>query len=87
VWRRIGVRAELTGLAIDEMQGFLDHHFPPPQNKRVCERGMTALFERAKGIPGLLLPMYRAVLQRAGANKGKVEPEHVEDALERWGLA
>jgi type II secretory pathway predicted ATPase ExeA len=87
LWRRIGVREEITGLAIDEMQGFLDHHFPPPQNKRVCERGMTALFERAKGIPGLLLPMYRAVLQRAGANKGKVEPEHVEDALERWGLA
>lgn len=87
LWRRISVREELTGLAFDELQGFLDHHFAQPQNKRLCDRGLTALFERAKGVPGVVLPMYRAVLARAGANKTKVEPEQVDDALDRWGLA
>lgn len=87
LWRRITTREEITGLVFDEMQAFLDHHFAAPHNKRLCERGMTALFERAKGAPGLLLPIYRAVLGRAGANKGKIEPEQVEDALERWELA
>jgi type II secretory pathway predicted ATPase ExeA len=87
LWRRIATREEITGLALDEMQAFLDHHFAAPHNKRLCERGTTVLFERAKGVPGMLLPMYRAVLARAGASKGKIEPEHVEDALERWALA
>jgi type II secretory pathway predicted ATPase ExeA len=87
LWRRIVVREEITGLVLDEVQSFLDHHFPPPQSKRLCERGLTALFERAKGIPGVLLPMYRTVLARAGTGKTKIEPEQVEDTLERWSLA
>lgn len=87
LWRRIVVREELCGLVIDEVQDFLDHHFDGGQSKRLCERGLETLFERAGGAPGLLLPMYRAVLRRAGAGKGKIEPEQVEDALERWELA
>lgn len=87
LWRRIVVREEITGLVIDELQAFLDHHFEAGQNKRLCERGLATLFERAGGAPGRLLPMYRAVLRRAGAGKGKIEPEHVNDALERWELA
>jgi type II secretory pathway predicted ATPase ExeA len=87
LWRRIVVREEITGLVFDELQDFLDHHFDGAQSKRLCPQGMTALFERAKGAPGLLLPMYRAVLGRTGAGKGKIEPEHVEDALDRWDLA
>lgn len=87
LWRRIVVREEITGLVIDELQDFLDHHFDGGQNKRLCERGLATLFERAGGAPGLLLPMYRAVLRRAGAGKGKIEPEQVDDALERWELA
>lgn len=86
-WRRIVVREEICGLVIDELQDFLDHHFDGGQGKRLCERGLATLFERAAGAPGLLLPMYRAVLRRAGAGKGKIEPEQVEDALERWELA
>ncbi len=87
LWRRVVVREAITGLVIDEMQAFLEHHFDATQSKRLCEQGLASLFERAGGAPGLLLPMYRAVLRRAGAGKGKVEPEQVEEALERWELA
>jgi type II secretory pathway predicted ATPase ExeA len=69
-WRRIVVREEITGLVFDEVQDFLDHHFDGEQSKRLCERGPTTLFERAGGAPGLLLPMYRAVLRRAGTGRG-----------------
>lgn len=88
LWRRIVVREEITGLVFDEVQEFLDHHFGADQSKRLCENGLTTLFERAGGAPGLLLPMYRAVLGRAGAaGKGKIEPDQVEDILDRWDLA
>jgi type II secretory pathway predicted ATPase ExeA len=87
LWRRIVVREEITGLVIDELQDFLDHHLDGAQSKRLCERGLATLFERAGGAPGLLLPMCHAVLRRAGAGKGKIEPEQVEDALDRWELA
>jgi len=87
LWRRIVVREEITGLVFDELQGFLDHHFNGPQSKRLCEQGLTTLFERARGVPGLLLPMYRAVLARAGTEKGRIGPEAVDDTLERWDLA
>ncbi len=69
------------------MQDFLDHHFSDGQSKRLCELGLTTLFERAGGVPGLLLPMYRAVLARAGSGKAKIEPEQVQNTLERWDLA
>jgi type II secretory pathway predicted ATPase ExeA len=87
LWRRIVVREEITGLVFGEVQGFLDHHFTDSQSNRLCELGLTTLFERAGGVPGLLLPMYRAVLARAGSGKGKIEPEQVQDTLDRWDLA
>jgi type II secretory pathway predicted ATPase ExeA len=87
LWRRIVVREEITGLVMDEMQDFLTHHFEAGQSKRLCDQGLSILFERAGGAPGLLLPMYRTVLRRAGAGKGKIDPEQVEEALERWELA
>lgn len=90
LWRRIVVREEITGLVFDELQDFLGHHFCATQNHRLCERGLAALFDRAKGVPGLLLPMYRAVLARAaagkGAGKGKIDVEQVDETLERWDL-
>lgn len=87
LWRRIVVREEITGLASDELQDFLDHHFDSGLSKRLCQQGLNALFERAAGAPGLLLPMFRAVMARAGAGKGKVEHELVADTLARWDLA
>jgi MSHA biogenesis protein MshM len=88
LWRRIVVREEITGLVLDELAGFLDHHFPSEQegSGRLCERGLSALFERAKGAPGLILPMHRATLARAGRGKGKIDIAVVEGALERWDL-
>lgn len=87
LWRRIVVREEIAGLVLDEVQDFLDHHFEGGQSKRLCQLGLTALFERAGGAPGLVLPMYRAVLARAGAGKTKIEHEQVEETLDRWDLA
>jgi type II secretory pathway predicted ATPase ExeA len=84
LWRRVVVREEITGLAFDELEGFLEHHFAA-QAKRLDEGGLRALFERGKGAPGLILPMYQSVLARAGA-KGKLETGSVEEALERWDL-
>jgi MSHA biogenesis protein MshM len=85
LWRRIVVREEITGLVFDELTAFLDHHFTSPH--RLCEQGLSALFERAKGVPGLLLPMYRTILEHAGSENGPIDPANVEDTLERWDLA
>jgi type II secretory pathway predicted ATPase ExeA len=86
LWRRFVVREEITGLVFEELGEFLEHHFAS-SGKRLCEQGLAALFERAKGVPGLVLPMYRAILARATNPKGKIEPEHVEESLDRWDLA
>jgi len=86
LWRRIAVREEITGLQLDEVGPFLDHHFGAAAVKRLCERGIAALFEHAKGAPGLVLPMARRIYAAANG-KGKIEPEQVEDTLQRWNLA
>ncbi len=85
LWRRFVVREEITGLLFDELNAFLNHHFSSPH--RLCEQGLSALFERSKGVPGLLLPMYRTILKRAGSENGPIDPADVEDTLERWDLA
>jgi MSHA biogenesis protein MshM len=85
LWRRIGVREEITGLRLEELNAFLTHHFSSPLP--LCEQGLGTLFERAKGVPGLLLPMYRAILEHAGSQSGPIDPVVVEDTLERWDLA
>jgi len=87
LWRRIAVREELTGLRADELPAFLDHHFSPEQRQRLCQSGLTTLFERAKGLPGLLLPMARTLFTRCAENPGPLDPDTVEDLLERWELA
>jgi type II secretory pathway predicted ATPase ExeA len=84
LWRRIAVREEITGLLFEELDAFLAHHFPTPH--RLCDQGLGLLFEHAKGVPGLLLPMYRAILEHAGATPGPIDPAQVEDALQRWDL-
>jgi MSHA biogenesis protein MshM len=84
LWRRILVREEITGLRLEELNAFLEHHFPSPH--RLCEQGLSALFERAKGVPGLLLPMYHAILERASSENGPIDPAEVEDSLVRWDL-
>ena len=86
LWRRIVVREEICGLLREEARPFLDHHFEGGGTKRLCEKGLDLLFERSRGAPGLLLPLYRAVLRRAGTTKTKIDPSQVEEILERWDM-
>lgn len=87
LWRRIVVREEITGLVFEELNDFLQHHFPGQPDQRLCPQGRSALFERAKGRPGLLLPMARTLLAHADATNGPLDPAVVDDTLERWDLA
>ncbi len=83
LWRRFVVREEITGLLFEELNGFLEHHFS--SSLPLCEQGLSTLFERAKGVPGLLLPMYRSILERAGPeNSTLIDPAEVDDTLQRW---
>jgi type II secretory pathway predicted ATPase ExeA len=86
LWRRIVVREEITGLQADEVEDFLVHHFGTSDTKRICDEGMTMLFEHARGAPGLIVPMMRTILRRS-PGKGKIAPEQLDDTLQRWDLA
>jgi type II secretory pathway predicted ATPase ExeA len=85
LWRRIAVREEITGLQLDEVAPFLEHHFGAASSRRLCDRSIAMLFDHTKGAPGLLLPLARRIYAANG--KGKIEPEQVEDVLRRWNLA
>ena len=88
LWRRITVRQELTGLHLEELPAFLEHHFCTARREQLCELGLTALFDRARGLPGLLLPMARALFARfANVPGSTIDPRLIEDTLERWELA
>jgi type II secretory pathway predicted ATPase ExeA len=86
LWRRIAVREEITGLQLDELAPFLEHHFGAASAKRFCEHGLALLFEHGKAAPGQVLPMAKRVFA-AATGKGKIEPEQVEEVLQRWNLA
>jgi type II secretory pathway predicted ATPase ExeA len=49
LWRRIAVREEIMGLQLDEVAPLLEHHLGAAATKRLCERGIAALFEHGKG--------------------------------------
>lgn len=89
LWRRIAVREEITGLVLEEMPEFLEHHFPANEHgtSRLCEEGTSVLFERSKGAPGVLLPMYRLILRRAGTGTAVLDVTTVEEIIDRWELA
>ena len=87
LWRRIVVREELTGLVFEELEPFLAHHFGAEQANRLDDDARNALFERANGVPGLIVPMFRAIGERFGSGPTPVDPVAVEDTLERWDLA
>lgn len=86
LWRRIVLREELTGLTRDEVPAFVLHHVGQVTRDRFCDEGLALLFERGRGIPGLILPALRATLRHAPA-KGKIPPTAIEDLLGRWDLA
>jgi type II secretory pathway predicted ATPase ExeA len=85
LWRRIVVREELTGLTREELPAFLDHHFTNSTRERFCEQGLALIFERGRGVPGIILPILRSVLAHV-RGKAKIEPTQLEEILERWDL-
>jgi len=85
LWRRIVVREELTGLTLDELPPFLHHHFTAQHTKCLCQEGMRTLFERARGIPGLIVPMFRRLLADTQSNE-PINPLSIDDILQRWEL-
>jgi general secretion pathway protein A len=86
LWRRIVVREELTGLTFDELPSFIEHHFGEKNMQRVCQEGMRILFERGRGIPGLIVPMFRKILADSQPNE-PINPLSLDDILQRWELA
>lgn len=85
LWRRIVVREQITGLLADEVRPLLEHHFQEPNANRLCDEGLRRLFERGRGRPGLILPMFRALL---GTTPGKVriELDQIDQILSSWEL-
>ena len=86
LWRRIVVREELTGLTFDELPPFIEHHFGDEKMQLICPEGMRILFERARGIPGLIVPMFRKILADSPPN-APIDPLSLDDILQRWELA
>jgi MSHA biogenesis protein MshM len=85
MWRRIIVREELTGLTLDELPPFVEHHFGTKQTERFSHEAMQTLFERARGIPGLIVPMVRKLLAETKPNN-PINPLTIDDILQRWEL-
>jgi type II secretory pathway predicted ATPase ExeA len=85
LWRRIVVREELTGLIFDELAPFLEYHFGTDNLQRICQEAMRTLFERARGIPGLVVPMFRKILAESEP-KTPIDPLTIDDILQRWEL-
>jgi len=85
LWRRVVVREELTGLTFEELPPFIEHHFGNEKMQLICPEGMRILFERARGIPGLIVPMFRKILTDSDPN-APIDPMTLDDILQRWEL-
>lgn len=85
LWRRVVVREELTGLTFEELPCFIEHHFGTENLQRICQEAMRILFERARGIPGLVVPMFKKILAESKPN-GSIDPLTIDDILQRWEL-
>ena len=86
LWRRIFVREELMGLTFDELPPFIEHHFGAEKMQLICQEGMRILFERGRGIPGFIAPMFRKLLADTEPN-APINPLTLDDILQRWELA
>jgi len=81
--RRITVRGTLAGLARDELDAFLLHRLGAPA-KRLPVATKDDLFERAKGVPALVVKAARAALTRLG--DGPPDEERLREAIDDAGL-
>ena len=81
LWRRITVKAELTGLTRDEVVPFLVHTLGPRTPKAFSEEALNTLFERSRAIPALLLDQARQCLQRRPDTKQVITADQVAERL------
>jgi type II secretory pathway predicted ATPase ExeA len=86
LWRRIVIREELVGLSSDELPAFVQHYFGAEQMQRLCQQGMRILFERGRGVPGLIIPMFRKIMAETKPDTS-IDPVVIDDILQRWELA
>lgn len=86
LWRRIVIREELVGLSSNELPAFVEHYFGAEQMQRLCQEGMRILFERGRGVPGLIIPMFRKIMAETRPDT-LIDPILIDDILQRWELA
>ncbi|BBO90984.1 hypothetical protein [Desulfosarcina ovata] len=72
-------------MTFDELPPFIEYHFGPENLQRICQQGMHILFERARGIPGLVVPMLKKILAESKPD-GPIDPFTLDDILQRWEL-
>ena len=85
LWRRIVVREELVGLTSDELPAFVEHYFGAQQLQRLCQEGLRILFDRGRGVPGLIIPMFRKIITETKPDC-VIDPVLIDDILQRWEL-
>ena len=84
-WRRIQSRLEITGLRADEARAFATHHLGPKNEVRLSDEAIAFLFEKSRGIPGLLIPYLDCVAREVP--KGPIDVEATKAIVQRWDLA
>lgn len=85
IWRRLESRIEITGLCQDEVRDFVVHAAGDATGERFTPDGLEALFERSRGLPGLLLGYLRQILREV--TNGPLDAPCVEAIVQRWELA
>jgi type II secretory pathway predicted ATPase ExeA len=82
LWRRIPVRLRIGGLRDHEMRPLLVWHVGEQDAARFPDETVSLLFERGRGLPGLVLPAVDLLLRRI--REGLVRPEAALDLLDRF---
>jgi len=84
IWRRLEARVDITGVRADESSSFVAHVVGEAQARRFDPRALEALFERSRGLPGLLAVNARTVLR--AHPQGEIDSDLVEVVLQRWEI-
>jgi len=82
IWRRLEARVEITGLRSDEAASFVRHVTGEAKAARFDETALEILFERSRGLPGLLDVIVRQILR--SQPEGTIDAARVEACLQRW---
>lgn len=85
IWRRLESRIEITGLRQEEVRAFVVHAAGDVAGKRFTPDGLDALFERSRGLPGVLIGYLRQILREV--TEGSLDAPRVEAVIQRWELA